>query len=140
MPQGTLEMLQTHPNPASVFDLNALAECIDACFGCENSCTSCADACLGEGEHTAHLVHCIRLNLDCADVCAATGRVLSRLTQPDQNLMRAQLQACLAACQACGAECERHVRDMDMRHCAVCAQSCRRCEEACQALLSAMPA
>ncbi|GBF04419.1 ferredoxin-like protein [Deinococcus aerius] len=140
MPQNTARMLQTHPNPASVFDQGALAACIDACFECENICTSCADACLGEQGHLMHLVHCIRLNLDCADVCGATGRVLSRLTQPDQNVLRAQLQACLAACQACGQECEMHARDMNMQHCAVCAESCRRCEQACQQLLGSMSA
>ncbi|WP_034384859.1 four-helix bundle copper-binding protein [Deinococcus sp. YIM 77859] len=140
MSQNTREMLQTHPNPASVFDLNALAECIEACFACAQTCASCADACLGEREHLMHLVHCIRLNLDCADVCGTTGRVLSRLTQPDQNVLRAQLQACVAACRACGDECERHARDMNMEHCAVCAESCRRCEQACQNLLGSVAA
>lgn len=140
MPQNTARMLQTHPNPAHVFDQAALAACIDACFECENVCSSCADACLGEQEHLRHLVHCIRLNLDCADVCGTTGRVLSRLTQPDQNVLRAQLQACLAACQACGQECEMHARDMNMGHCAVCAESCRRCEQACRALLDSVAA
>ncbi|GAA5512371.1 hypothetical protein Dcar01_01085 [Deinococcus carri] len=140
MPQNTLQMLQTHPNPAGVFDLNALAECIDACFECEQTCTSCADACLGEGDHLMHLVHCIRLNLDCADVCGTTGRVLSRLTQPDQNVLRAQLQACVAACKACGDECQHHAQDMNMQHCAVCAEACRRCEQACQNLLGSVAA
>ncbi|OWL95427.1 hypothetical protein CBQ26_11715 [Deinococcus indicus] len=140
MPASTQRMLQTHPNPAGLFDQGALAECIDACFECANICTSCADACLEEREHLMHFVSCIRLNLDCADICGATGRVLLRLTQPDQNVLRAQLQACLAACQACGNECERHAREMNMTHCAVCAESCRRCEQACQDLLSSLSA
>jgi len=59
------------------------------------------------------LIRCIRLNLDCADVCDATGRLISRQTEPDWGLLRAQLQACVAACQICGAECERHAG----RHC-----------------------
>lgn len=133
-------MLQTHPQPSALFDQEALRACIEACFECAQICTSCADACLGEQGHLAHLVRCIRLNLDCADVCGTTGRVLSRLTQPDPNVVRAQLQACLVACQACGSECEMHARDMNMQHCAVCAESCRRCEQACQALLAGMTA
>lgn len=140
MTQHIQAMLQTHPQPQTLFDQGALAECIDACFECDQVCTSCADACLGEREHLMHLVRCIRLNLDCADVCGTTGRVLSRLAQPDQNVLRAQLQACVAACKACGDECERHARDMNMQHCAVCAQSCRRCEQACQNLLGSMNA
>jgi hypothetical protein len=42
----------------------------------------CADACLGE-EKVEMLRRCIRLNLDCADVCNATGRMLSRQQEPD---------------------------------------------------------
>ena len=140
MPQNTARMMQTHPSPITLFDQGTLAECIDACFECVQVCTACADACLGEGKHLPHLVHCITLNADCADICAATGRVLSRLTQPDQSVLRAQLQACLAACTACAQECEGHARDMRMQHCAVCAESCRRCEQACQALLGSLNA
>jgi len=129
-------MLQAHPQFPALFGQDALAACIAACFDCTQVCTACADACLGEEGHLPHLVGCIRLNLDCADICAATGRVLSRMTQPDATVLRAQLQACLAACRACGNECEMHARDMNMQHCAVCAESCRRCEQVCEQLLS----
>jgi len=133
-------MLATHPRASSVSNMQALTACIEACFECAQVCTSCADACLGEGDHLAHLVRCIRLNLDCADVCGATGRILSRLTEPTSSVLRSQLEACQAACRACGDECEMHARDMNMKHCAVCMESCRRCEAACQALLSSMAA
>ena len=33
-------------------------------------CTACADACLGEDD-VGELTRCIRLDLDCADLCAA---------------------------------------------------------------------
>ena len=140
MTQHIQDMLQTHPQPQTLFDQGTLAECIAACFDCAQVCTACADACLGEREHLMHLVSCIRLNLDCADICNATGRILSRLTQSNPGVMRAQLQACLAACQACGQECEMHAREMNMQHCAVCAESCRRCEQACQHLLGSLNA
>ena len=129
-------MLDTHPRGTQM-DRSALVECIQACFDCAQTCTACADACLGEKEHLQHLVRCIRLNLDCADVCDTTGRVLSRQTEPNPDVLRAQLQACALACRACGEECERHARDMGMEHCRVCAESCRRCEEACNRLLQA---
>jgi len=141
MTQSIQSMLQTHPLATqSPFDLTALTECLDACFECEQICSSCADACLGEGEHLAHMVHCIRLNLDCADICSATGRVLLRQTQPDMSVIRAQLQACLAACNACGDECTYHAKNMRMQHCEVCAASCRRCEAACQIMLDRLAA
>ncbi len=133
-------MLRTHPQPQTTFDPAALAACLDACLECSAVCTACADACLGEREHLTHLVRCVRLNLDCADICAATGRVLSRLTEADQGVLRAQLQACVAACRACGDECTNHAQHMNMAHCAVCAESCRRCEEACTRLLGSVTA
>lgn len=54
-----------------------LAACIDACVDCAQTCTACADACLAE-DMVADLRRCIRTNLDCADICEVTGRVLSR--------------------------------------------------------------
>lgn len=129
------DMLLAHPRRLRV-DPATLAECIDACFDCAQMCMACADACLGEPDLPA-LVHCIRLNLDCDDVCDLTSRLLSRQTLPDWTVLRAQLQACLAACRACAAECERHAHH---EHCRLCAQSCRRCEQACERLLAAAPA
>lgn len=133
----TSEMLQTHPRQPQV-DRTLLQACIDACFDCAQACTACADACLGEQQHLQMLVRCIRLNLDCADVCEATGRLLSRQTEPDWSLIRAQLEACAAACRSCGDECQRHAGMH--QHCRVCAESCRRCEQACNRLLQALPA
>ena len=126
------QMLQTHPQPARLFDDAALVQCVEACFDCAQTCTSCADACLGE-DMVKELTHCIRLNLACADVCNATGRVLARQTTPDRQVIQAQLQACLQACRACGAECQKHAHHH--QHCAVCAEACRRCEQACNQLL-----
>ena len=130
------EMLRTHPQ-FSISTNPALAACIEACFECAQTCTMCADACLGE-EHVAHLRRCIRLNLDCADICAATGRLLARQTETDWMLIRSQVQVCLTACQLCATECEQHASMHE--HCRVCAEACRRCEAACQALLTAIAA
>jgi hypothetical protein len=79
----------------------------------------------------------IRNNLDCADLCEVTARVLSRQTGYEANLTRSVLQACAMACKACGDECGHH-GEMGMQHCAVCAGACRRCEQACNELLGAL--
>jgi hypothetical protein len=116
-------------------DRDALARCIDECFTCAQTCTACADACLSE-DMVAELTKCIRTNLDCADICDTTGRVLSRHTGYDANLTRAALEACATACKACGDECEQHAGMHE--HCRVCAEACRRCEQACRELLSSL--
>jgi hypothetical protein len=84
----------------------------------------------------AELRHCIRTDLDCADICDTTGRVMSRQTAPDRSLLQAQLQACAAACKACGDACEQHAQMHE--HCRVCAEACRRCESACAQLLDTL--
>ena len=126
-------MLDTYPRS---FDLDCatLAEAIDVLVDCANTCTQCADACLSEGAPA--LAKCIRLNLDCADICNTTSRVVSRQTEYDANVTRPLLEACMAACRACGDECERHADHME--HCRICAEQCRRCEESCRSLLAAM--
>jgi hypothetical protein len=129
------EMLAAHPLSPAV-DRAAHAECIQACVDCAQTCTACADACLAE-DHVQELRRCIRLNLDCFDVCVTTGNLLSRQTEPDWNLIRKQLEACAAACRTCGEECARHAEKHE--HCRVCVDACRHCAEACDRLLRASP-
>lgn len=121
------EMLEAHPRGANP----QLAELITELMSCSQACTSCADACLAEDQHLDALVRCIRLNLDCADVCAATARVLTRQTAFEPGVARSLLEACAEACRVCAEECERHA-EMGMEHCRICAESCRRCEQACR--------
>ena len=128
------EMISTHADSLAI-DQSALTECIEACFECAQACTACADACLAE-DMVADLRHCIRTDLDCADICETTGKVLSRQTQPNLELIRAQVRACRTACRTCGEECRSHA-DMH-EHCRVCGEACRNCEEACDRLLSAL--
>ncbi|MBJ2121358.1 four-helix bundle copper-binding protein [Arthrobacter sp. MSA 4-2] len=72
----------------------------------------------------------------CADICAATGKVLSRHTAYDATLTHPVLAACEAACRACAEECETHASTHE--HCRICAGACRRCENACRELAAAL--
>jgi len=125
------KMLESHPHPLGQIDRVQLTASIDACAECNQACTACADACLGEDD-VADLTKCIRTCLDCADICATTSRVLSRQTGYDPNLTKAVLEACITACKASGEECARHVEHH--LHCRICAEVCRRCEQACRDL------
>ena len=129
------QMLDSYPQDVGNIDRQKLADCIAACLECEQTCTACADACLAE-DMVADLRSCIRNNLDCADICNTTGRALSRQTAGDANVTRALLEACAAACKACGDECSSHAEMHE--HCRICAEACRRCEQACRDLLDVM--
>lgn len=127
------QMLASHPDVQG--NLNpALIRCIEECLSCGQACTSCADACLSE-ESVAHLRQCIRLNLDCADLCFATARLATRRAGGNVAALHATLTACRTACELCAAECREHGA---MDHCRVCAECCERCRDACQAAAASL--
>lgn len=128
------QIFASHPNPASDAGEEAYAVVV-ATAECAAACTACADACLEEDDPSA-LRSCIRTDLDCADICAITGRLIARPGAQDAGTLRAQLDACIAACTACAAECDRHADRM--KHCAVCAEACKACARACERMKGAL--
>lgn len=92
--------------------------------------------CLSGRKMVADPAACIRMDLDCADICTATGSILIRQTATNTAITRAALEACRAACSACAEECEQHAGMHG--HCRTCGEACRRCEPACSALLTAL--
>ena len=128
------EMLGTYSGAINV-DADVLAAAIDAVSDCAQACAADTDADLDE-HNLAEMVKCIRLCLNCVDVCTATAGVISRPAAYDADVAKPLLQACVAICQSCGDECERHAQHH--AHCRVCAEACRRCEQACRELLSAL--
>ncbi|HEY8452245.1 MAG: four-helix bundle copper-binding protein [Micromonosporaceae bacterium] len=127
-------MLETYPSDIWL-DRRLLAEGIATVVECSQTCTACADACLNEPD-VADLTSCIRENLDCADICDVTGRVLSRHTGDNLTTTQAVLQACVAACRSCGDECARYAERH--AHCRVTADECRRCLRICEEMLAAI--
>lgn len=95
---------------------------------CSLFCTSCADADVAE---EGDMQQCIRNCLDCADICASTARLAVRRTAQNVEVLRAQLELCILACETCAAECEKH----DHPHCAKCAEMCRECAADCRKAL-----
>ena len=121
------QIISSHPEIGND-ENDALLRCIEECYSCGQTCTSCADACLAE-EMVAELRQCIRLNLDCADLCAAVGSVATRRTGQNVEVLAALLNACAVACRLCADECWKHSEQH--QHCRICAEACRRCAEAC---------
>ena len=121
------DMVKTHPHTQGDFT-EELLDCIEKCNICAQICISCSDACLAE-ENSEKMKQCIRLNLDCAVICAATAAIAIRRTVSNQDVLVQMIQACESACRACAEECEKHGEMHD--HCRICAESCRDCEKAC---------
>jgi hypothetical protein len=129
----TQQTLSTHPTARH--NVGLLTTAIDALNDCAQACTGDADDDLSEPD-VAEMVKCIRLCLDCADVCAATARVISRQTAYDANVTNPLVEACIVICKACADECDGHAQMH--AHCRVCAEACRRCETVCREFLNAI--
>lgn len=126
------KMISEHPDViASGYVNEALGRAVKHAMYCSAICNSCADACLAED---MDMSQCIRMCLDCSDVCQATYRIAMRRTGGNRELIRAQLATCIKACELCEAECARHDND----HCRRCAQMCRECIEDCRAALETL--
>ncbi|MGA4787920.1 MULTISPECIES: four-helix bundle copper-binding protein [Nocardia] len=129
-----LDMFGAHPGgpgKSGALTADEVARCVEECVACQTACTICADSCLAEPD-VAALRQCIREDLDCADICGATARVLARRTAFVPFVAAALVRACAAACASCAEECASHT---GMTHCEQCAQACHRCERACQDVL-----
>lgn len=129
----TLEtMLRSHPRGERLH-ISDYVDALGALALCAETCTICADACLAESGHVERLRRCITTDLDCAEVCSTTRRVLLRQTDSPTELIHAQLHACVVACQLCAEACEEHAGMHD--HCRLCAETCRACQERCNFLV-----
>lgn len=113
--------------------IKSLTHCIEMCLQCAASCTACADECLDEPD-IAQLRRCIRLNVDCADVCAMLARLLSRRGDPDLTTLRSCLEAATTICSATALESQKHASDYE--YCKLNAELCLACARECDAAMS----
>lgn len=96
--------------------------CIDACYACATACDHCAVSCLEE-QDVKSMARCIKLDMDCAQICRLAASYMARGSEFSQTLCR----LCAEVCQACAEECGKHQMD----HCQRCARACRNCAEEC---------
>ena len=92
--------------------IEALEECIHAC-------SHCASHDIREG----NMVECALICLDCADICAATLKVMARHSTHHGDFAK----LCAHICRECAAECNKH----DHEHCKQCAAACEKCAAEC---------
>jgi hypothetical protein len=95
---------------------------IQKLLNCVAASENCATACLSEDD-VQMMTDCIRLDRDCADICALAARLLQR----DSVIAHQYLVLCEEISRLCAAECGKHNHD----HCRQCAQACLVCAEAC---------
>lgn len=96
---------------------------LEALNNCAAACNHCATACLDE-QDVKMMARCIKLDMDCADICQLTAAFVARGSDHAVHL----LKECAEICKACAEECEKHSH---MEHCRKCAEICRHCAEVC---------
>lgn len=106
---------------------NTLQASIEKCFACAAACEHCATACLDESD-VAGMKDCIKLDMDCADMCRFAASVMARGSAFAGDVCT----LCAGICEACAAECGKHDHD----HCQACAEACKQCAEACRAMMA----
>ncbi|PAF22117.1 four-helix bundle copper-binding protein [Terribacillus saccharophilus] len=102
-------------------------ECVDACLECIAACNSCYNACLEE-ENLKMMVTCIRMDRECADICALAVKAM----QTNSPFISQICQLCAEICEACGNECKKHKAE----HCQKCAEACFKCAESCRQMVT----
>ncbi|HWE06371.1 MAG TPA: four-helix bundle copper-binding protein [Rhizomicrobium sp.] len=131
-----MEMVGKHPGFKGAANV-ALIHCVEECYNCAQTCASCADASLAEDD-VKMLARCVRLNLDCTDMCVATGAIATRHLVSESPMLREILAACELTCRRCEEECLKHASHH--AHCRVCAEVCANCRKACEAAIASIGA
>ncbi len=104
-------------------------ELINMLARCAAECSHCATACLEE-EDVKMLVRCIKLDIDCSEICTLALSFVARGSEHAQHI----LHECADICDACADECDKHSH---MEHCQRCAEICRQCAELCHSGVAA---
>jgi hypothetical protein len=99
---------------------------------CHAACQRCADAWLAHSPLGPDALRCIRLIVDCGDLCAAAAEVLPEIENESIALVRSRLNACVFACERCVREAARHRAP----HSPACVESCREAANIGRQLIS----
>ncbi|MFF0745471.1 hypothetical protein ACFYVL_34235 [Streptomyces sp. NPDC004111] len=135
MTMQTRELFDSLTPRSDHLDNETVARAVDALLECEQASAVCARGMLAH-EAAGELEAAINRDLDCADVAAATRRVLARGSDPEPAVLTAQLEACVLACERSFQACNQHARNH--AHCRICSEVTAQAGAACQQAIEAL--
>jgi hypothetical protein len=112
------------------FDIEALANVVNALSNLDRDSTACAMAMAAGGNAT----NATRAALDAADISGTAARVLSRGESADLNVVRNILEAAAAAAERSANECGAHAEHSE--HCRLHAESANQAAGLVRSLLN----
>ncbi|AIQ64350.1 hypothetical protein PSTEL_15895 [Paenibacillus stellifer] len=98
-------------------------DCIEACLKCIDACNFSYVSSLKEYD-LARLREWIRMDRECADMCAFAIEAMTRQSPFVAEICR----LCAEVCEATANECGRYERT----HCRDCIEACLKCAETCR--------
>ena len=113
--------------------LPAWTECENSCAWCSATCRSFVDF---SQESRALNSATVRLLRDCADIAHATAQVLSRRSDPNLAVIRAQVQSSAQVAKVTADRCKTEVLSSESFRKA--AEASRRAEDACITLFEVL--
>ena len=109
--------------------------CLAALERCQEACGRCADAWLSCSPLGSEALRCIRLILDCSDLCAAAADLLPHVQEANPVVLRSHLGACALACDRAVREAERAGSPQAQD----CVETCRRTARICRETIPLLP-
>jgi hypothetical protein len=115
--------------------LSKLDELQNSLADCRIACGHAADTWLANSPLAADALRCIRLLLDCADLCAAAEELLPLLPEVNHSLVRSRLLTCAVACERCVRDALRYRSGPA----GASIETCRRAGHVCREVLPLLP-
>lgn len=106
--------------------MDVYSKLVESLEKCDAACNNCAISSL-EVDDSKPMSDCVKLSLDCADVCHFALRLLAR----DSIHAVTAVKLCMTMCDECATECEHYEYDA----CQLSAEACRRTEKHCSIYL-----
>jgi len=106
--------------------MEVYSQLVESLENCDALCNNCVTSSLDE-DNIQPLSACIKLSIDCADICHLALKLLTR----DSSHTVSAVELCMTICGECAAECEKH----DYDQCRLSTRACRQCESHCRIYL-----
>ncbi|MDT3424623.1 putative Fe-S center protein [Paenibacillus forsythiae] len=103
-------------------------DCIESCLKCMNACNVSYVSSLKEYD-LAELRQCIRMDRECADICAFAIEAMARQSPFVADICRLCAEICEATARESGRYKQTYCQDC-IRACLECADACRQISEA----------
>lgn len=119
----------------STAESTQLETCIEVLNRCRAVCDDCGTSRLANATHGAAALRCLRLIVQCAELCRDTAALLACAHEIDAATLRNHVRSCSVACERCRREIDRagFVWAED------CIDACSRAATACATLLPTLP-